>query len=304
MMLKTHTELATYAECPQRHLYSYALGLEPKKPAPALIRGSLVHRALELFYNTGDAALATAELDGWVEKEREEYRRFYDEDERYEQDVEWRKLRGLVRAYLEKAAPWDLQEYSVVGNEHEFKFEAGPGRFFGGKVDGLFVENATGRLVLFEHKYLWDNEGKSAKVRYQPFWYALGLLRDPELGVKVSEICHNLLKRPHLRLCRGETPRELEERVYKDAMARPQEYVRRVKVEVTQQSLAEAERALLTLYERSMEGPEKRYRNEGPNCERRCPFVEICFEPDSSPERIEELFRVRERRHPELSFSV
>ncbi len=300
-ILKTQSELVSYAGCPQAHLYRYGLRLSPRKPQAALERGSVIHRALERFYNTQDADAAFAALDQDIEQERALFQEHYPPETLAKLDLEWRKVRAVFRAYAGSVGRQDLTLYSVIGNEHEFKFEVRPGWYFGGKVDGLFLEKASGKLVLFEHKYLWDNAGLNVLVRYQPYWYAIGLARDPRLAMRVQEIAHNLIKRPDLRLCKGETPEEFEERVYCDFRSRPLHYLNRRRVAVSESMLAEALRALEILYERSLDGPEKRYRNETPECARRCSFMPICFDPDLGAEKVRELYTVRPSAHPELT---
>src|SRR5690606_7616122 len=46
----TNSSLACFRSCPRKYYYAYELGLEPKKTDEALVFGTLLHKALEVWW--------------------------------------------------------------------------------------------------------------------------------------------------------------------------------------------------------------------------------------------------------------
>jgi len=304
LIYKTTSELLSYAECPQKHQFGYQMQLSPKRPRERLEEGTILHRVMQEYYNTREPALCLAKLNRLLDGYRARFEPWArDKADRDAIELEIVRLRAVVRAYLELVAPRDYERYAFAGNEIEFAFELWPARVFAGKIDSLFIERESGAFVLVDHKYQKTNTGEDRFVKYQPFWYLIGLERDPALGIRCRRIVYNLVKHPELKLTKEvRTLEALEDRIYEDVKMRLDWYVNRPPaIETSEGMLASAERIMRVLYRRSMEGPEDRYAVPSRQCDWMCAFKPPCFDPTLSQEEFHKLYFIRERAHPELS---
>lgn len=144
MQILTNSRLRAFRRCPRLHHYSYNLGVRLRTSPDALSFGSLVHAALEAWWQApAEEKLNAALLP--LEKEPDAFTRARARVMLY----------GYHERWLEAADALD-----VVAVEREFEVplvnpETGAeSRTFvlAGKVDAIARERSSGRLYLVEHK--------------------------------------------------------------------------------------------------------------------------------------------------------
>ena len=156
--------LKAQAICPAWGYYQYRLGAVPlEKPVEGLDarqRGTLVHDALERFWNqtkdhAGLKALVNKGLAEAIDHAIDEVLTAYNTNKKHEplkprqQNLERKRLQRLLTQWLEMEAARD-SPFSVIHCEHEFKHNIGgiEVRMFIDRIDQL----ADGRLLIIDYK--------------------------------------------------------------------------------------------------------------------------------------------------------
>lgn len=147
LQLLTNSRARAFRACPRRHDIAYNRSIRPARDAEALHFGTLIHSALEHWWDGArrDGAPDLTECLAILEFEPDPYVR----------------ARGHVMliAYHEAWAG-DVERYEVLGVEVPFECDlvnpatGSPSKTFrlAGKLDALCRERSTGRVLIVEHK--------------------------------------------------------------------------------------------------------------------------------------------------------
>jgi hypothetical protein len=170
--LRTSERLA-FNRCRQRHHWNYTEKLSPRREAPQLRFGTLIHAALEVYYGTANmrrkkpshpADIFVKLYDAELAKTRQEWDEWRDEDDT------WHEYRALGEAmlvgYIEhwEASPSDNEaEYRVLATEQRFRMPiivpdgcapllpTAPTMYVG-TLDRILLHLPTKRLLIGDYK--------------------------------------------------------------------------------------------------------------------------------------------------------
>jgi len=232
----TNSVKSLYQECPRKFFIKHERGFVPVREASYLAFGTVIHSAIEQFYN----GVEFKDIDFGKEIENE---------------FEMVKIHELIRGYINH---WGRFE-EVIATEKEFKFPLlnpktkSASRTFemAGKIDGVVKQN--GIVSVIEHKTTADNiEDPSCD-----YWLKLSL--DPQisgyfvgaetLGFEPTNIIYDVIKKPTIKPFKetpddkkkykkdgtlyanlhdaDETPKAYRERLRSDIAENPNKYFQR-----------------------------------------------------------------------------
>lgn len=144
------SEIKCYLECRQKHHYRYRERVERRRRPNPLIRGTIIHRMVELSRHNKDPMLALKEA------EKKYAKLFREEQEEYGDIIG--DIRRLMTAYFEWYKRDPIQPVMIKGKpavELKFKVELAKGIVFGGKIDEV-GKSKDGRK--------WTKDTKSHKT--------------------------------------------------------------------------------------------------------------------------------------------
>ncbi len=166
MIIVTQSEIEAL-RCPLRHYYAYIQNLKIEHyPSKNYIPiGSITHGAIDKLYNMvagGDIVLyeqskILSELNKYIESQFDHYLSKASSNvmRQVEEDIEMAKI--LVRWYFKSV--FMAEDYDVVKSEAVFRARMKrlsekykEDIYFGGKMDTIFKDIATGRIILHEIK--------------------------------------------------------------------------------------------------------------------------------------------------------
>lgn len=277
------SEINSYRSCPHKHELEYSQRwARPNNPHSALGRGTLVHKALEVYYTAllMGKDIAVAHQDAM--REINDYRSLGIDAEVCAQ-IEW-----IIEGYHEKWATEDSRNWKVVAVEHRFQVPLlSPGgrksRFvLKGGID-LIVRDQRGRLIIVDHKTcsaLPDDETYEMSDQFGLYMWGMR-----QLGHKVFAGVHNAIK---TKRNKGDYPENIElwEAVKAEggkpgARPVPQELDARF----ARTWLARTDRELTTVAFEAMQTAQKAYNKSLPKerqpddmrCRRMCGFKDACI---------------------------
>jgi len=145
------SRIKSYRRCPKQYEYKYIEGIQPKKPAPPLLRGHILHEMLDArvqrFFKAPQAVpMKTPKsiLDEYAKKYKT---LFIEEQERYGEtfieDIK-RIFDGYIRTYED-------EKFEYLGSEEFVGTDLTPDLRFVGTIDRR-VADPTGRHWLLESK--------------------------------------------------------------------------------------------------------------------------------------------------------
>jgi hypothetical protein len=150
--------------CPRRFYYSYERDLELVEDAPRLHAGTVIHAALDAWYNTDYTAAAARDIDA-ISVAKQTWGGYQPPIASDLSYLTWGHIENVLRAYFdhwrtrETFTPLDvrLPDGQRVGSEtpvvHDF------GSFlYGGRLD-LPVEDQSGNVYVMDHKSTTGNMG-------------------------------------------------------------------------------------------------------------------------------------------------
>lgn len=200
------SEINNYRQCPHKHELEYTQRWQkPNNPHSPLGRGTLVHKALEVYYTAllMGKEIATAYQDAL--REINDYRSLGIDREVCDL-IEW-----IVEGYHEKWSDEDARGWKVIAVEHRFQVPLlGPtgrkSRFvLKGGID-LIVRDSRGRLIIVDHKTcatLPTDESYDMSDQFGLYMWAMR-----QAGHKIFAGIHNAIK---TKRNKGDFPNLVEE---------------------------------------------------------------------------------------------
>lgn len=196
----SHSRADGFLLCRRKDYYGYTLQLQRVSDGDAMALGSAGHKCLEALYSTVLAAGTTAKAQkkafgAGLKAMHEEYLKIVkagweDRDDRM-------PLKELLRWYVD-LEPFVSQGWIVKGVEQEFllEYDSETESRFRFVVD-LIVEDPDGKIVIVDHKFLFDLYGPDvAAIQGQVPKY-IGALRG--LGHKAHYGIYNMLRTRKIR---------------------------------------------------------------------------------------------------------
>jgi len=277
----TYSEQRTFAQCPQKHHYSYVELLTPKIDAPALRLGTGVHAGLAAHYSGEDGVEATRE---WANQEVSRIKSI----DQWDDGVETARERGNLA--VEMVAGWidwireKDENIEVLAVEKEFSVPLVTPRGqkaharLRGKIDGLVLWQ--GFHWLMEHKTassVGDAYIRQLQLDEQVTTYTWAIQK--YMGIEIMGCIYNIL-RTQLPGPRVKAPLFYREFVWRN-----------------KQELERIESRLYWKYREIKRKDRPIYPNPNQfNC-KGCPYWSLCVE--DTPEARSH-FGVRDKKHSEL----
>lgn len=254
--LLTNSRRTSFNDCSRKHFFSYELGRRPLQKGEALRFGSLMHKALEIWW-TQFSMIPVLEFFGSV---KETDFNVYD----------IAKAKALMLAYDIKYYP-TLSQLKVIAVESEFRaplinpVTSADSRtwLLAGKLD-VIIQDVQGRYAIIEHKT--SSEDLSPESDYWPRLSIDGQISGYYVGAEVMgykcDYCiYDVIKKPMLRPCMAtpedqrkytkagalyanqrltdETVQEYQDRLIADISDRPDHYFARRDVVRMQEDLVD-----------------------------------------------------------------
>jgi hypothetical protein len=188
-MLISQSEVDSYLGCERKHFYAFGepttegRGIEPLSFGMSLNKGLLGHTVLETYYK--------ALMEDYSHKAAAE-RAITVLFEKAQEGVEYAtELIPLMVTYFDIYED-DRKVWIPLAIEQEFRLELGDsGLVFPFKVDGIFKHVPSGRMILWDHKFLWNYYmPNSVKIMPQMPKYIYAL---QQLGFPVVDGMYNMI---------------------------------------------------------------------------------------------------------------
>jgi hypothetical protein len=188
-MLISQSEVDSFLGCERRHFYAFGeptpegRGIEPLTFGDALNKGLLGHSVLEVYYK--------ALLEDYSHKAASEKAVGYLIDKAGEGVSFALELVPLMVTYFEIYGD-ERKVWIPLAVEQEFRLELGDsGLVFPFKVDAIFKHIPTGRMIVWDHKFLWNYYlPNSMKIMPQMPKYVYAL---QQLGYPVVDAMYNMV---------------------------------------------------------------------------------------------------------------
>lgn len=198
----SHSELRTFLTCPTLHRYRYLLERESTAPVPeALSKG----RQVDLACACVEAGEPQSML--FVRPPSPE-------------------IRALISAW---ASYWPREQFVAEGHHVKFRFELDPGIELIGEFDA--IGTYQGKRVILERKSSSEDISPGSpywqKVELSDAQVSLYLLAAERLELGITEVLYDVLRKPALRLKKGETVEAFEQRCLEAITENPEHYFQR-----------------------------------------------------------------------------
>lgn len=235
----SHTQLSVYHECRHKYRAMYLQKWTPRKRPGYFILGEAVHKYIEMYYGTKDKNLAKKQVEnvyGGVDTS------LLSPDEIHNLEVDKSIAFGITDAYPEFYKQ-DFDEFNTFLTEQEFTIPLATGYndTYYGKVDVL-VKDAAGDWWILETKTAAANSINESyldrvKIDSQVSGYMHGA--KAILGSFPRGVIYNIIKKPAIRLKKGESSKAFAKRIYLEyaKMAEVKHYFTREQVIVGDKQL-------------------------------------------------------------------
>ena len=218
----SHSRLSTLQECEAKYRHQYLRKVETRKKPIYFVFGEAAHKFLQIYYTSKGKKIAEA---------TEEALKIFDEvdrgpltpDEIHTLEVERAKVEGICQAYP-KFYDKDFLEYNTMLTELQFRKDKGIlltstrdyDVYYEGDMDGLF-QDAAGDWWVMEHKFLAPQTVTQAllekvHIDSQILGY-MWLAKERAIGEFPKGVIYNIIKKPAIRLKKGETKAAFATRV-------------------------------------------------------------------------------------------
>lgn len=197
--------------CRKKFYYSHILGYRPKKVSRSLSIGKVIHECFDM-HSRGEQDI--------IKHIEQSYNMPVSDLEVERQLVDKYTVLGMWVNY-----PHATVDFKTVKSEFEFMvpLDGLRGVTLRGRVDGVVQHN--GKLWIREFKTTsWDmaEYERKASVSSQGAAYIYGVSK--YLGVEISGIIYDILKKPRLRKRVSDTSQDFADRIYQDYKDRPEFY--------------------------------------------------------------------------------
>lgn len=124
----------------------YVRGLKPLKTKPALIKGGIIHTAIEAAYTFADRQAAKKTLAALFKHRRAEYA----EAEQHTKD--WQDSQAMLNCWLDTWLDFDLATYHILHLEEQFELPLPNNMLITVKPDIIVQRRSDGEVRALDHK--------------------------------------------------------------------------------------------------------------------------------------------------------
>ena len=205
----TYSALNTFRNCPRKYKHRYVDCLRPRERPEALSFGSVIHGAIELWYQSAADANRLWTILDYIDQQFPE--RVGDDA----QQAAWNLARAMLAGY---AARYPDEDFEVIEVEKSFTGEirnpdtGRPSQTFmiAGKADAI-VQRSDG-MYLLEHKTASSIDANYLDKLWTDTQIALYSFYLRQLGYPIVGVIYNVLLKSRLKQRTGETQEEYEVR--------------------------------------------------------------------------------------------
>jgi len=138
--------IQTFFQDPYSFYLKYVRGLKTVKTKPALVKGGIIHNAIEAAYifNDKDAAINTVRALFYARADE------YDEREKHATD--WRDAEAMVSAWCDEWLAYDRSTYHYLHIEEAFELPLANGYIITVRPDIVMQRKSDGEIRALDHK--------------------------------------------------------------------------------------------------------------------------------------------------------
>lgn len=244
----SHSKIQTYLDCHRKFQHYYLRRVTLRKRPTYFVLGEAIHKFIEMFYRTQDVELAKRQIEQ-VFKSVD--KTLMGREETHNHEVDKNIALGIAAAYP-KFYNQDFDEFNKFLTEQEFEWKFPRWHdaqkdedipTYRGKID-LLVQDHAGDWWLVETKTasaqtLTPDYFERVKLDSQVMGYMWSAKYI--LGVFPRGVIYNVIKKPSIRLKKGESLAEFQRRVFLEytKFATDKNYFTRTQVIVDQRRLDE-----------------------------------------------------------------
>lgn len=217
----TFSSFNMFRNCPRAYKFKVLDWLSPIQKNENLLFGSIVHKCLEIWYQTGDAKAVYRYIDNcfphreeFLDKTIKTINPFYGLD----QKEMYFKITAMMDGYFLR---YPQENFTVQDVEMCFTgdifnpLSGAESKSFkmSGKIDMLVREKNTDRMFLIEHKTAADiGENYLSKLPCDTQISLYSLMIEQTQGIKIDGIIYNILGKTRIHQDPGETEEEFQVR--------------------------------------------------------------------------------------------
>lgn len=210
-----NSRLQQYLTCPRAFKHRYLVGVVAKKRPTYFVFGEAIHKFIEMYYRTKDAALSLRQVEQ-VFKAVD--RSLLNREETHELECDMQTALGIATAYP-LFYKQDFDEFKNFLTEQTFTIPVGDtGHEYFGTIDALLQDHAGDWWILetktASAQTLNDAYFEHIKIDSQVAGYMYGAKH--LLGSFPRGIIYNVVKKPSIRLKNGETLAAFQRRVFEE----------------------------------------------------------------------------------------
>ena len=210
-----NSRIGAFLSCPMFFKHRYLRKMVTKKRQNFFTFGTAIHRYIEIWYTTKDRKLALKNVEQiFNDVNRDGLNR----EEIHQLECDKNMALGIAAVYPD-FYKGDFDEYTTFMTEQEFQFPLGDsGHSWFGTIDGL-IKDGAGDWWILETKTaaaqtLNDGYFERVKIDNQITGYMYGAKNI--LGKFPKGIVYNVIKKPAIRLKKGESLAAFQKRIYQE----------------------------------------------------------------------------------------
>lgn len=232
MKTVSHSKLSVFQECDMKFQHQYLRKVRSRKRPSYFVFGSACHKFLEVYYTTRKPKLALKMALKLFDEEVKKLKLLLSVEELNNLMIDRAKVEGICQAYP-SFYKQDFDEFDTIMTELSFRGDKGlligetgsayrgssdrEPIYYEGDIDGL-VMDAAGDWWVLEHKFLAPqtlNDAFISKIHIdrQILGYMWLAKECSGIGVWPKGVIYNVIKKPAIRLKKGETKQAFATRV-------------------------------------------------------------------------------------------
>lgn len=226
MITISASKLNTYSLCPRRFYWEYVLRIVPKVVQYPLVVGTIVHKGLEEWFQSGDDARVEAVVNTELQEIRSKYPISQEEF-----DAKLAYIEGMLYGFIEANGKM-MGSWEIVANEHEFAVPLP----INSKGDTVMITGRIDQIIKTDRCWIHEIKTRSSidprefdlfTLGYQPRlynWYT-SVAPQPEFK-DVQGVMLSIIRKPAIRrrVKSGESHQEFTQRVREEFKTKPNEY--------------------------------------------------------------------------------
>lgn len=206
----SHSQLQVYMDCPLKYKNYYLKKQRLRKRPGYFVLGEAIGNYIAIYYNTKDPELAARQVKIVYDKVD---RTLLNKEEIHKLEIDRNIALGISEAYP-KTYRQDFDQYKSFLTEQQFTLKVGDKDEYTGYIDVL-IQDATGAWWVLETKTATAPDAsyfERVQIDSQVAGYMYGAKEI--LGEFPNGVIYNVIKKPSIRLRKGESLAAFQRRIY------------------------------------------------------------------------------------------